>query len=66
MIVIYVAIFFNFTQIVLQITVSVWEAMSEENIVISMFESMSKCERVICPKEATLVTFVLILIIIDI
>ena len=57
-------LFLNVSQVLLQITVSVRETMSEENLVISVLKRMGESKSVVRPEEATLVSFVLILVIV--
>jgi len=59
-----IRLFLNVSQVLLQITVSVRETMSEENLVISVLKRMGKSKSVVRPEEATLVSFVLILVIV--
>ena len=56
--------FLNDIQVLLQITVSVRETMSEEDIIVSVLKRMGECKGVVCPEEATLVPFVWILVVI--
>lgn len=60
-----VVIFFNPCQIFLQVTVSVWKTMSEKTSIVSMLKGMSESERVVRPEVATLITFVLILVVVN-